>query len=149
MSTLSLYRQKGRIMKTLSPSLISIARHTGAISWSVLLDTAGMLIKGTGLAVLLALIALLYSDAPLTVQVTSPSGRTLLGTTPELILILRKLAAVGIGLWLLCIGLFMALTGRFVFMSRTFAAISAAASDLLRHGPGLARRARLRTERQD
>lgn len=129
-------------MKPLSPTLKSIARHIGTISWNGLLDTISMLITGAGLGVLLTLIALSASDTPFMVQITDAAGTTLYGPK-KLTFLLQTCAAIGLGVWLPSVAVFMALTGRFIFMTRTFQAMDAAFADLIQNVPALARLARL------
>lgn len=136
-------------MKPLSPTQKSIARHIGGISWSGLLDTISMLITGAGLGVLLTLTALSASGTQPMVQITDAAGTTLYGPK-ELTFLLRTCAAIGLGVWLPSVGVFMALTGRFIFMSRMATAMDAAFADLIQHVPALARlarRARMRKAR--
>lgn len=135
-------------MKPLSPTLKSIARHIGTISWSGLLDTGSLFIKGAGLGVLLTLIALYANGTPFMVQITDAAGTTLYGPK-ELTFLLQRCADIGLVVWLLSVGVFMALTGRFIFMSRVTTAMDAAFADLIQHVPALARLARLARMRKE
>ncbi|WP_019647094.1 hypothetical protein [Novispirillum itersonii] len=136
-------------MKPLSPTLKSIARHILSISWSSLLDTISMLITGTGLTAFLALLALIYIGSPLTVQITAPSGQILLSSTSEIVKFFWEWAALCIGGWLFCMGIYMSVTGHLILMTRTFQAMDAAFSDLIRHVPALTRLARLARMRKE